>query len=110
MLYSIIKLTAKNRSTIESGSVVEIEVNEEVEIQPSQLTYDSYGELDGIKTPYGKLYIRKSIAKKGVVQMVHTPFPSGYRGVPLVVVKNDDVSPIELLAGEEIGELWVFDL
>lgn len=98
-MYNIIKLTVKNRYTIESGSVVEIEVNEEVEIP--------YVKCLGSKA-YGKFYLRKSIAKKGVIQMVHTPFPEGFKGVPLVVVKNEDVAPIELLAGEEVGELWVF--
>ena len=108
-MYNIIKLTVKNRSTIESGSVVEIEVNEVIEVDGISPVFDSYGEATGVKMPYGKFYLRKSIAKKGVIQMVHTPFPSGYKGVPLVVVKNEDVSPIELLAGEEIGELWIFN-
>ena len=107
-MYNVIKLTVKNRLTIASGSVVDIEVNEEVSIDVEKLIFDSFGEQNGVIMPYGKFYLRKSIAKKGVVQMVHTPFPSGYKGIPLVVVKNEDVSPIELLAGEEIGELWVF--
>lgn len=98
-MYSIIKLTVKKRLTVESGSVVEIEVNEMVDIP----------HIKGLNAKsYGQFYLRKSIAKRGVIQMVHTPFPQGYIGYPLVVVKNEDVSPVELLAGEEIGELWVF--
>lgn len=99
-MYSIIKLTVKNRSTIKSGSVVEIEVNEEVFIP--------YVKGLGYKA-YGQFFLRKSLAKRGVIQTVFTPFPEGYIGKPLVVLKNDDVSDIELLAGDELGELWVFD-
>lgn len=98
-MYNITKLTVKNRSTIQSGSVVEIEVNESIEIPYVK-------GLD--RKAYGQFFIRKSLAKRGVIQTVFTPFPEGYKGVPLVVLKNDDVSPVELLAGEEIGELWVF--
>ena len=99
-MYSIIKLTVKNRSAIKSGSVVEVEVNEEVVIP--------YVKGLGCKA-YGQFFLRKSLAKRGVIQTVFTPFPEGYIGVPVVVVKNDDVSPIELLQGDEIGELWIFD-
>lgn len=99
-MYNIIKLTVKNRSTIKSGSVVDVEVNEEVVIP--------YVKGLGYKS-YGQFFLRKSIARRGVIQMVNSPFPEGYIGKPLVVLKNDDVSDIELLAGDELGELWIFD-
>lgn len=94
IVYSIIKLTVKNRSTIKSGSVVDVEVNEEVSIP---------------ENCYGAFYLRKKIAKQGVIQVVHTPFKEFWKGKPLVVLKNDNVSDIELLAGDELGELWIFD-
>lgn len=98
-MYNIIKLTVKERCTIKSGSVVEVEVNEEIEIPYTKGLY---------KLLYGQFFLRKSIAKKGVIQMVHSPFPEGYIGKPLVVLKNDDVADIELLAGDELGEVWMF--
>ena len=55
-MYNIIKLTVKNRSTIKSGSVVDVEVNEEVVIP--------YVKGLGYKA-YGQFFLRKSIAKRG---------------------------------------------
>ena len=31
-----------------------------------------------------------------------------YNGIPVVVVQNNDVAPIELLKGEEVASVWVF--
>lgn len=96
-----LKLTVKDRSTIKVGAIVEVEVNEVVNIP---LNYSE------VRTRWGQFYLRKSIAKKGVIQVVHTPFAEGYSGKPLIVLKNDHVADIELLAGEEIGEVWFFNL
>lgn len=93
-MYDIQKLTVKKRSTINSGAVVEIEVNESVSVPEGS---------------YGMFYIRKKFAIQGVLQCCYSPFPSGYVGLPTVVVKNDSLVDLELLAGEEVGEMWVFE-
>ena len=96
-MYKIEKLTVKNRCEIPVGGVVEIEVAEDVHI---------YSDLG--KQCYGQFYLRKCLAKKGLQQKVFSPFPANWKGKPLIVVKNDDVSPIELLVGDEIAEIWIF--
>ena len=96
-MYKIEKLTVKNRCEIPVGSVVEIEVAEDIHI---------HSDLG--KQCYWQFCLRKCLAKKGLLQCVHSPFPANGKGKPLIVVKNDDVSPIELRAGDEIGCLWIF--
>ena len=96
-MYKIEKLTVKNRCEIPVGAVVEIEVNEEVHI---------HSDLG--KQCYGQFYLRKCLAKKGLQQKVFSQFPANWKGKPLIVVKNDDVAPIELRADDEIGEIWIF--
>ena len=96
-MYKIEKLTVKNRGEIPDGSVVEVELTEEV-----------YSHSDLGKQCYGQFYLRKCLAKKGLQQKVFSPFPANWKGKPLIVVKNDDVAPIELRAGDEIGCLWIF--
>ena len=96
-MYKVEKLTVKNRCEIPVGSVVEVEVNEDVHI---------HSDLG--KQCYGQFYLRKCLAKKGLQQKVFSPFPANWKGKPLIVVKNDDVAPIELRAGDEIGEIWIF--
>ena len=96
-MYKIEKLTVKNRCEIPVDAVVEVEVNEEVHI---------HSDLG--KQCYGQFYLRKCLAKKGLLQCVHSPFPANWKGKPLIVVKNDDVTPIELRDGDEIGEIWIF--
>ena len=96
-MYKIEKLTVKNRCEIPVGAVVEVEVNEHVHI---------HSDLG--KQCYGQFYLRKCLAKKGLQQKVFSPFPANWKGKPLIVVKNDDVAPIELRADDEIGCLWIF--
>ena len=96
-MYKIEKLTVKNRCEIPVGSIVEIEVNEDIHI---------HSDLG--KQCYGQFFLRKCLAKKGLLQCVHSPFKNGYKGSVLVVVKNDDIVPIELRAGEELGEVLIF--
>ena len=95
-MYKIEKLTVKNRCEIPVGGVVEIEVSEEVHI---------HSDLG--KQCYGPFYLRKCLAKQGLLQCVHAPFHANWKGKPLIVVKNYDVAPIELRVGEEIGEIWI---
>ena len=99
-MYQRVKLTLSKRVTISPNSIVELEVNETIEIPKSPL-----GEQ---QRNYGKFYLRKSFAVQGLLQYVHTPLPEGFNKKPTVVVKNDHVAPIELLQGEEVGELWIF--
>ena len=99
-MYTRYKLTLANRVTIPVGAVSELEVKEIVEVPKSPL-----GEQ---QRNYGMFYIRKQFAMKGLFQAVHTPFPEGFSGVPVIVVENRHVAHIELLSGEEIGEFWLF--
>ena len=99
-MYTRYKLTLANRVTIPVGAVAELEVKEIVEVPKSPL-----GEQ---QRNYGMFYIRKQFAMKGLFQAVHTPFPEGFSGVPVIVVENRHVAHIELLSGEEIGEFWLF--
>ena len=92
------KLTLLERVEIPVGAVVELPVAEDVVVEYG---YDQEN--------YAVFYLRKSLALKGVIQLVHTPFPSGYFGKPTIVVKNDHVAPIELNQGDELGELWYFN-
>ena len=98
-MYTRYKLTCAKRMTISVGAIVEIEVKEEITIPKSE---------SNTTNNYGKFYLRKSLAKRGLDQRVHTPFPDGWKGVPLIVVKNDDVAPIELREGDEIGEVFIY--
>lgn len=110
-MYKIKKLHIKNRCTIEPNALVEIEVCESIAVPSSSsflVTYDN--DKTQFNSPYAKFYLRKAFVKSGLLQQVHTPFPTGWKGVPLVVVQNNGVAPIELLTGEEIGELWFFDV
>ena len=91
------KLTVKNNCEIPVNNVDEVEVNEEVHINS-----------DLGKQCYGQFYLSKCLAKKGLLQCAHSPFPANWKGKPLIVVKNDDVSPIELRSGDEVGEIWIF--
>ena len=100
-MYTRYKLTLKNRVTIPVGAVVELKVSESVEVPKSPT-----GEQ---QRNYGMFYIRKQFAMKGLFQAVHTPFPEGFSGVPVIVVENRHVADIDLLQSEEIGEFWLFE-
>ena len=99
-MYTRFKLTLSKRVTISPNSVVELEVVQQVEVPKSPL-----GEQ---QRNYGMFYIRKQFAMKGLFQAVHSPFPEGFSGVPVIVVENRHVADIELLSGEEVGEFWLF--
>lgn len=99
-MYTRFKLTLSKRVTISPNSIVELEVVQQVEVPKSPL-----GEQ---QRNYGMFYIRKQFAMKGLFQAVHSPFPEGFSGVPVIVVENRHVADIELLSGEEVGEFWLF--
>lgn len=111
-MYKIIPLTLKERVEIPVGAVVELEVNEKVEVPSSGISIDwDSGEVFSNtigSNNYATIHIRKSIAKKGVLQCITTPLPESYRGFPTVVVQNNHVAPIELLQNEEVASVWVF--
>ena len=100
-MYKRYKLTLKNRVTILVGAVAELEVNESVGVPKSPLVLQQRN--------YGMFYIRKQFAMKGLFQAVHSPFPEGFNGVPVIVVENRHVADIELLSGEELGEVWIYE-
>ena len=100
-MYTRYKLTLANRVTIPVGAIVELEVVQEVEVPKSPL-----GEQ---QRNYGMFYIRKQFAMKGLFQAVHSPFPEGFKSKPVIVVENRHVADIELLSGEELGEVWLFE-
>lgn len=109
-MYKIIPLTLKERVEIPVGSVVELELNEEVEVPSSGNYFDHDGSwiVNPLNNNYATIHIRKSIAKKGVLQCITTPLHESYKGFPTVVVQNNHVAPIELLRGDEIGSVWIF--
>ena len=102
-MYKIEKLTVKNRCEIPVGSVVEVEVNEEVSIDTPFFHLQEFDKGSN----YATLHIRKTLAKQGLLQLLTTPLPEGV-WKPLIVVQNNGVSPIELRKDEEIASVWIF--
>ena len=98
-MYKIEKLTMAERVSIPVNAVVQLNVNESLSVEASEgVTH----------TNYATIHIRKKYASKGLLLAVSTPLPDGFNGIPVVVVQNNDVSPIELLKDEEIASVWVF--
>ena len=102
-MYKIEKLTVKNRCEIPVGSVVEVEVAEEVLIETPFYRQQDFERGSN----YATIHIRKTFAKQGLLQLVTTPLPEG-TWKPLIVVQNNGVAPIELRKDEEIASLWIF--
>ena len=98
-MYKIEKLTMAERVSIPVGAVVQLNVNESLSVEASERL---------IPTNYATIHIRKKYASKGLLLAVSTPFPESFNGVPVVVVQNNDVAPIELLKDDEIGSVWIF--
>ena len=98
-MYKIEKLTMAERVSIPVNAVVQLNVNESLSVEASEGV---------ITTNYATIHIRKKYASKGLLLAVTTPLPDGFNGVPVVVVQNNDVAPIELLKGDEIGSVWIF--
>lgn len=98
-MYKIEKLTMAERVSIPVGAVVQLNVNESLSVEASERL---------IPTNYATIHIRKKYASKGLLLAVSTPLPDGFNGVPVVVVQNNDVAPIELLKDDEIGSVWIF--
>ena len=98
-MYKIEKLTMAERVSIPVGAVVQLNVNESLSIEASERL---------IPTNYATIHIRKKYASKGLILAVSTPLPESFNGVPVVVVQNNDVAPIELLKDDEIGSVWIF--
>ena len=98
-MYKIEKLTMAERVSIPVGAVVQLNVNESLSVESSERL---------IPTNYATIHIRKKYASKGLLLAVSTPLPESFNGIPVVVVQNNDVSPIELLKNDEIGSVWIF--
>lgn len=98
-MYKIEKLTMAERVSIPVGAVVQLNVNESLSVEASERL---------IPTNYATIHIRKKYASKGLLLAVTTPLPESFSGIPVVVVQNNDVAPIELLRGDEIGSVWIF--
>ena len=98
-MYKIEKLTMAERVSIPVNAVVQLNVNESLSVEASERL---------IPTNYATIHIRKKYASKGLLLAVTTPLPESFSGIPVVVVQNNDVSPIELLKDEEIASVWVF--
>lgn len=98
-MYKIEKLTMAERVSIPVNAVVQLNVNESLSVEASERL---------IPTNYATIHIRKKYASKGLLLAVSTPLPESFNGVPVVVVQNNDVAPIELLKGDEIGSVWIF--
>ena len=98
-MYKIEKLTMAERVSIPVNAVVQLNVNESLSVEASERV---------VPTNYATIHIRKKYASKGLLLAVTTPLHEGFNGVPVVVVQNNDVAPIELLKGEEIVSVWIF--
>lgn len=98
-MYKIEKLTMAERVSIPVNAVVQLNVNESLSVEASERL---------IPTNYATIHIRKKYASKGLLLAVTTPLHESFNGVPVVVVQNNDVAPIELLKHEEIASVWVF--
>lgn len=98
-MYKIEKLTMAERVSIPVNAVVQLNVNESLSVEASERL---------IPTNYATIHIRKKYASKGLLLAVSTPLPESFNGVPVVVVQNNDVAPIELLKDDEIGSVWIF--
>lgn len=98
-MYKIEKLTMAERVSIPVNAVVQLNVNESLSVEASERL---------IPTNYATIHIRKKYASKGLLLAVTTPLHESFNGVPVVVVQNNDVAPIELLKGDEIGSVWIF--
>ena len=98
-MYKIEKLTMAERVSIPVNAVVQLNVNESLSVEASERL---------IPTNYATIHIRKKYASKGLLLAVTTPLPESFSGIPVVVVQNNDVAPIELLKGDEIGSVWIF--
>lgn len=92
-MIKIVKLTLKNRVEIIPQSTPILPVNEEVSIPVGS---------------YGKFYIRKKLAKLGLI-LADLPFHQNQTFVPEIIVHAAGVNTVELNIGEEIGELWIQD-
>lgn len=98
-MYKIEKLTMAERVSIPVNAVVQLNVNESLSVEASERL---------IPTNYATIHIRKKYASKGLLLAVSTPLPEGFNDIPVVVVQNNDVAPIELLKDDEIGSVWIF--
>ena len=98
-MYKIEKLTMAERVSIPVNAVVQLNVNESLSVEASERL---------IPTNYATIHIRKKYASKGLLLAVTTPLHESFNGVPVVVVQNNDVAPIELLKHEEIASVWIF--
>lgn len=98
-MYKIEKLTMAERVSIPVGAVVQLNVNESLSVEASERV---------VHTNYATIHIRKKYASKGLLLAVTTPLPESFSGIPVVVVQNNDVAPIELLKGDEVASVWIF--
>ena len=84
---------------------LKLKIKESIRIDPG-----CHGEVE-ISTPVyvpfnqtGILSLRKSLARKGLYTSGIT-FKNGWKGKPTIIVTNNSHAPVELFAGEEIGEI-----
>lgn len=87
----VIKLTVKKRSTIKPMSSPELDVNEVVTIP------NGY---------YATFCLRRTHAERGLL-VSYFELPSGWTGTPIMVVAHTGAIDVELLAGEELGEIKI---
>lgn len=88
-----VKLSFKERTSIRSGAVAEINCQETINIPANA---------------YATFHVRIAHAKRGIKLLTDTPFPPCWCGSPTIVVESSSLSLEEFNIGEEIGELWIF--
>lgn len=86
----MVKLRSAVRVDIKPNATVEIKVLEHITI-PEGLVI-------------GKFFIRKSLSLKSL-NSPDCKFRAGWNGVPSLVIQNGGANTVEILAGDELGEL-----
>lgn len=91
----ILKLTLKQRCEIQPNSSVELPISEVIKIP---------------ENCYGKFYLRKSLAKKGLIAPDLPFHPNWESSEVFILVSNFGANQVELREGNEIGELWLIPI
>lgn len=87
----IIKLTSKQNCTVRKNSSPDLPINEEIKIPLNHK---------------GELYIRKRLGNKGI-NVPKSPFHELWEGKPEICLIHSGANDVDLVAGEEIGELHI---
>lgn len=91
---TFLKIRCKERTTIVPGSSPEIPTSMELSIPSGTI---------------GQFFLRKKLAKQGLVSSANIFHPS-WVGTPSIILNHQGANMVELMPGEELGELWLIKL